>query len=297
MRKPMNLKQCDVCGGSVILTQVGGVDRYMCMTCKAVYFDNGVRDMTFPSIYDQADHQASTFRQAHRALLRTQAPVPVTSMEAKRMLEFTSFKYDEVVQWRRTTHAAWAYGLVKGYDANQALFAVDTGNMTTLWLDRNQVRSSKQPLPVPVSAPPSQAKLSRTSTGKSKALAFTPKPVPLAWDKYIVWTWQVAGGRNTPIKTELSVDKTTHVALTDTVTGITTYNSFKHVFHLFDKRSGALLGTGTNMRKLVTSIRAELDKADKATVALQLDGALRVCNTQAVPVSYEVFFNRDFQQD
>jgi len=158
-RDVMILKQCDICGAAVVLTHKEGVARYICVTCKAVYRHNGIRDMS--------------------------------------------------------------------YD---------------IW----------------------------------------------------VWTYQIAGGKATPIMAPIPNTEISRFTLAYGVSCAVYYNTYQHVYHVFAADAGALLGTGKNKRDLLRQVNRELNAASKEDVVHDLTNAADVLRTQAVCVPLDVFFNRVF---
>jgi hypothetical protein len=273
--------------------------------------------MSYPSLYDAPPSNQQQFRVMHSQLLAAMAAAggmrKVDTLSHlrhdadyyMRALTGSVFTYNDVVQWRRSDHANWQYGIVKGYDPAQSLFCVETGNNTVLWLDHTQVRVSTQSMPQPVVAPPSKAKEARTSKSQARAVklrvrapaypgsCYMAAPIPVLPSTLTVWTYQLAGGKSTPIKTEIPFNTTRWTPVSG-VSCVVYFNPHQNTYHVFAENSGAMLGTGKNRRDLMRRVRRELWESSPEDVLHELEKATVVCNTQAVPVPLDVFFNRVF---
>lgn len=280
MRQKLKLKECDVCGADVVLTVFADITRYMCGTCKAVYFDNGNRDFRYPSTFDV---KRTAFDAQHERLVQ-QAEANAVDYARRNLQESNcGYAYNELVQWRSYSGTTWRYGLVKDYASNSYSLVVETSPGFVELLGIWQLRKATQPLPLPVTAPVSHAKP-------------VPKPtptVPKAKEYIEFWTYRIENGIKKPIKTCVDPVGLDYVKLNEHRAGIMWYNMWRKCYHLFDQDTGTLLETGTNYRTVLRTMR----KYFRNLGADKIDCELAKCKDMAdrsLVLTPNQFFDCDF---
>lgn len=304
MKKAMQLnKRCDVCGGIIQNTGMAqalagsiGPNKYMCVTCKAVYAGNGVRDMSYPSIYDSPD---PAFDAMHANAVgmgrRPLPPLPAQALTPAQRLARVGLTPDAVVQVN-VAGAGWLYANAYDYDILSGSIRAQLPGQTARWFTRNSWRDPMQALPSPVLAPPSQAKAAR-GTRKAKAIKLAPMAVP----GYKVWTYDKKGkALACTITADNGVIEDMTIGLKRKRGGrnlslpmILHHNRFSGKWHAFHALSGAMLGTGDSRTELMSDLVDDLAETDVTDLERQLNAAPGI--RDAAPcVTTAVFFARAF---
>lgn len=288
---PMYLaKRCDVCGGKItnvsaalaMAAVANNGDRYMCETCKAVYSSAGVRDLTYPTIYD--DPQAG-FDQLHTPTLR---------------LKQAGLNPADVIQVKVPTFG-WQYAQAQDFDVNTRALMAQLPGQIARWYQPSEWRDAKQALPSPVLAPPSMAPLARKPR-KAKGLAIIP-PAPVKVNDVKVWTYDTR--TQSPIftlvpETLFRDDKVTALAPVKgqsrrkTVSmALKVLQSSTGNWHAFEATTGALVMTAANSSEVIRNLEADLSNTDRNALRDQLLQAANI-REQALFVPVNEFFNRQF---
>ena len=292
-------KRCDVCGGIIQNTGMAqalagsiGPNKYMCVTCKAVYAGNGVRDMSYPSIYDSPD---PAFDAMHRrALALAPRPVPPPAAPESRLAKI-GLTVNAVVQVY-VPSAGWLYANAADYDSPSGSLRAQLPGQSPCWFAQGSWRDPMQALPSPVLAPPSQAKASR-GTRKAKAIKLAPMPVP----GYKVWTYDKKGkALACTITADDGVIEDMTIGLKRKRGGrnlslpvILHHNRFSGKWHAFHALSGAMLGTAGSRTELTSDLVDDLAETDVTDLERQLNAAPGIRDA-ATCVTAAVFFTRAF---
>lgn len=276
------LNHCQVCSGVPVLVMEKG--QYVCPQCKAVYYPSGVRNMSYPCIYDKGEVRGVEV-----------VVNKFTDGGATARLFVRGLKVGDVMRVRNSRTGDWEYANAVDMDGSTLLAKIG-GRIKRYDFTNWCVGTSEQP--IPVSATPDPKNLHKViSLSKKQAKLMTAAIEAVEEPQLTLWTLtgpeeDIAVG----VKVPVASTRTTCIGglKCGPVTVILIQNPISKMYHLFHKDSGGSLAFGRTSKHALHQARTFLKELTKRAMTRITERAVNAA-AKVQLVSEKEFFGGLFQ--